>query len=215
MRLLARATARIESTASIQCSQVASSPRDRATLRLRSEPLTVRRARTAPSPRSSRGEGGVRGKLGAQRQISTETPVARSSNNFLQLSKDHGQNTVPIAQHVRVPETHNVITVRGERPIARAVARILCVPASIYFDYELFFSTNKIHDVGPDRFLADELESTQPPVAQREPQFSLGICGLSAQVSLETNGSFLRSAHCLAPHPTPLSRSRIYPTSTT
>jgi len=65
-----------------------------------------------------------------------------------------------------------------------------------------FFSTNKIHDVGPDRFLADELESTQPPVTQREPQFGLGICGLPAQVSLETNGSFLRSAHCLAPHPT-------------
>jgi hypothetical protein len=76
------------------------------------------------------------------------------------------------------------------------------VLASIHFDNELFFSTNKIHDVGSDRFLADELESTQPPVMQREPQFGLGICGLPAQVSLETNGSFLRSAHCLAPHPT-------------
>ena len=80
-----------------------------------------------------------------------ETPsFARSSINFLQLSKDHGQNTVSIAQHVRIPEAHNVITVRGERLVAVAIAHTICVLGTpLHFDDEPFLSTNKIHNVDP------------------------------------------------------------------
>jgi hypothetical protein len=62
-----------------------------------------------------------------------------------------------------------VITVCGEHPIAGVVAPILCVLASIHFDDELFFSTNKIYDEATDRFPADELESAQASVTQCEP----------------------------------------------
>jgi hypothetical protein len=66
--------------------------------------------------------------------------------------------------------------------------------ASIHFDDKLLLSTNKIHNIGPNRFLADELKTTQTTIAQRESKLRFCNGGLSTQAPLETNGSPPRSA---------------------
>jgi len=150
-----------------------------------------------------RGEGGVRGRGRRAKRTGATTSSTRSSTSFFQLRKDHRQNTVSIGRHVRIPEAEDTIAVRPEHLVTHPVSHTVGVLASIHFDDELLIPASKIHDEGSDCFLADKFKSAQPTVTQREPQFGLGIGGLSSQTSLKANGRSLRSAHASAPHPNP------------
>jgi hypothetical protein len=87
-----------------------------------------------------------------------------------------------------------VIPIRRKRAIAHAIMRILCMLASVHFDNKLLVSTNKIHDVGPNRFLANEFEAPQATIPQGKPKLRLCNGCLSAQAPFETNGPSLSSA---------------------
>ena len=105
----------------------------------------------------------------------------RSSVKLLQLCEDRGQNATPILQHVRVPETKNLVPIYRKHAITHPITRILCMLASIHFDDKLLLSTNKIHDIGPNRFLADEFKTAQTTIAQREPKLRFCNGGLSTR----------------------------------
>jgi hypothetical protein len=55
--------------------------------------------------------------------------------------------------------------------------------AAINLDDQPLVEANKIRDIPPDRNLAAKLERREPAVAQRQPQFTLGIRHLRAQLT--------------------------------
>jgi hypothetical protein len=102
--------------------------------------------------------------MGASRVGGGIAPNSKLS--ALQLREDHRENAFLISQHVGIPESQHVITVRAERGIARAVPGIIRVLPAVNFDDEFLIATNEIYDIGPDGVLPNEFEPVQPPVAQ-------------------------------------------------
>jgi hypothetical protein len=72
-------------------------------------------------------------------------------------------NTFDISEHVIVPEAKNAIPVIDKPSVARGITLVIGVLTAVDFDDESLLAANKVGDVGPDRLLANELESTQPP----------------------------------------------------
>jgi len=68
-------------------------------------------------------------------------------------------------------------------PIAHSVALTFGMLAAINFDHEPLLSTNKIGDIGSDRLLPDEFESTKRPTAKVSPKLLLGASRMLAQPS--------------------------------
>ena len=67
-------------------------------------------------------------------------PLATNSKpSALQLREDHRENAFFIRQHVGIPESQHVITVRAERGIARAVPRSIRVLPTVNLDDEFFY----------------------------------------------------------------------------
>jgi len=99
------------------------------------------------------------------------------------FSQDVEQNTVWILQDVNVRISNDVITLVRQPSIAHDIPATFDVLSTIGFDHELAAKTNKIDDVRTDWHLAPKLRSVQSPVAQQQPEFSLGIGRLPAHRS--------------------------------
>src|SRR5215470_15263507 len=150
----------------------------------------------APSPRL-RGEGGVRGTL------------------RLQCICDRLQNPVNVPQYVIVPEAQDAYVTAREPTISRDVALIGGALTAIHFNNKVSFATNEVDDIRSDGFLPHELEPVDCTRSHTIPQLALSVGRLPAQPPGAVGLDDISPAHCLtSPSPHPLSRSRMFPTST-
>ena len=90
-----------------------------------------------------------------------------------------------------------------EPSIAHRIAVAFGVLAAVKLDYESFLSANKIDDMGPDRVLTHEFESTKRSRTEVPPKLLFSLVGISSQSPGQPRLRYLGAAHALTPpHPT-------------
>jgi hypothetical protein len=60
--------------------------------------------------------------------------------------------------------------------ITGRITLVIRVLAAVDFDDEPLLSTDKIHDIRPDRLLTHEFETAERPGAKISPELSFGTC---------------------------------------
>ena len=107
-----------------------------------------------------------------------------------------------IAQHFIIPKSKHSIIVIDEPFVANCVARIVRMLPSINLDDKATFPADKVHCVGTDRLLSDELMSVQPPGAQPKPKTIFRVRGSLPQTPGPSCLFLISRTHVEAPpHP--------------
>jgi hypothetical protein len=96
--------------------------------------------------------------------------------------EDYVPNAFDISQHFVIPETQDAVTMRDQPLFANGVAFVIGVLAAIDFDDEPLLSTDKIHDIRPDRLLTHEFEPGERSAAKVSPKLSFGACRIVPQL---------------------------------
>ena len=97
-----------------------------------------------------------------------------------------GQNTIDVRQHIVVPEPQETIAIGFKPPRPHGVTRSFGVLAAVDLNDKLLAVADKVSNVWPDLHLPAEVcPSKLKTVAQMPPQFSLGLCGLTAHLTRE------------------------------
>ena len=90
-----------------------------------------------------------------------------------------------------------------EPSIAGRIALVIRVLTAINLDDESMLSTNKIHDIGPDRLLTDEFETAERPGTKVPPKHSFGARRVLPQLAGQTCLRYFCATHASRPpHPT-------------
>ena len=61
------------------------------------------------------------------------------------------------------------MTFHREIRITYLISGILCMLPTVDLDDQLFITTDKVDDIGPNRFLPNKLEPSKPPSPQGKP----------------------------------------------
>jgi hypothetical protein len=94
------------------------------------------------------------------------------------------KNPIDVSQYVIVPKTQNKIATQLQIPgSARILLGLLDVLPTIKFDHKLRVRTAEVDDKSIERHLSPKLQATKPPIAQLEPQITLGIGLMPAQAT--------------------------------
>ena len=104
-----------------------------------------------------------------------------------------------------------------EPSIAHRIAVAFGVLAAVKLDYESFLSANKIDDMGPDRVLTHEFESTKRSRTEVPPKLLFSLVGISSQSPgqprIELDGEYFACPLRQARGHFPVSRSDFHPHS--
>jgi hypothetical protein len=82
---------------------------------------------------------------------------------------DHLQDPLGISQHIIIPEPEHSILMSGEPSIAYRITLVRRMLPAIHLDNESLLATDKIDNVGSDRFLTNEFMAHQAARAQVTP----------------------------------------------
>jgi len=81
-----------------------------------------------------------------------------------------------------IPEAQHPITILLQKVVALLIIFVLQMLASVQFNDEIMFQTDKIDDIRPDGFLTFEFEAKKSMAPQVIPQPGFCVCHVAAQV---------------------------------
>ena len=117
------------------------------------------------------------------------------------------ENASQSARDVVVPKSQDLVVVVGEPFISDGVASVVRVLPAVYFHNQTAFPADEVNGVRSDRFLSDELISTEPSRTKAIPEHPFHIRRGAAQSSRAVGLGLIGTAHAEAPpHPSRFAR---------
>ena len=113
--------------------------------------------------------------------------MGRSTDPELKRQSASGEERVnhilALLEHLMIPETDNLESLRCEPGVANCVARIFGVLRSVAFDDDAMMQTNEVYDVGAYGSLSAPFGLRQASVAQDAPERGLRCGGAAAEIA--------------------------------
>ena len=114
-----------------------------------------------------------------------------------EVTQDHFADTFDVDQDLIIPEPNDNKSVVAQTGISMKICRGRMMLASVDFDCQASFKTDKIRDVDSDRILTPKADARNLSSSQMSPQSAFGIGQRAAQLTREV--AFLSFAHPCAP----------------
>ena len=110
---------------------------------------------------------------------------------------DRVNDALDIAKHIVVPEPQHAIAFLGQELTASVIGCRVCMLATINFNDDATFETDKVCDIWADRMLPPESMAIDLTLTKMTPEMSLGVGHVAAELAGEI--AFLAFAHPCAP----------------